>query len=147
MKKYFVFLSLATLVLGFSGSVSAQKDFLNDAQDQLNHAGGAEGANLDPIDPRLVVAKAIKLALTFIATILFVLNIYAGYQWMTARGNDEQVGKAKATIWNSTIGLIIILGAYGITIAVTNLAMGRNLSSGANQGSSLDKALENGDWW
>ena len=47
--------------------------------------------------------------------IIFVLLIiYAGYQWMTAQGEEEPVKKAKATITNSVIGLIVILGAYAI---------------------------------
>jgi len=34
---------------------------------------------------------------------------------MTAGGNTTQVEKAKAWITNSVIGLVIILGAYGIS--------------------------------
>jgi hypothetical protein len=44
-----------------------------------------------------------------------VITIIAGYQWMTAGGNEEQVAKAKKNISNAVIGLIIILAAYAIT--------------------------------
>ena len=61
---------------------------------------------------------------------------------MTAGGNDEQIADSKRMIFNATIGLIIILAAYGITILITNLALGRNLGSGASGGSSLENAIE-----
>lgn len=40
--------------------------------------------------------------------------IYAGYNWMTARGEEEKVEKAKDTLRRSIIGLVIIVGAYAI---------------------------------
>ena len=41
--------------------------------------------------------------------------IYAGQLWMTARGNEEQITKAKAIIRGSIIGIIVIFSAYAIT--------------------------------
>jgi cytochrome bd-type quinol oxidase subunit 2 len=50
----------------------------------------------------------INSLLTFIA-ILFLLGlIYAGYLWMTAKGNQEQIDKAKKITREIVIGLIII---------------------------------------
>lgn len=139
--KLFAFFFVLTLL--FVSDVSAQNyGPIQGAWEQMSHTAGGAGFSGTPMDPRLIVANAIKIALTLVATILFALNVYAGYQWMTAGGNDEKVGDAKKTIRNSTIGLIVILAAYGITIAVTNLASGRNLSSGASKGDTLDKALE-----
>ena len=42
------------------------------------------------------------------------LMIYAGYLWITARGDEAQVEKAKEYIKNAVIGLIIISLAYAI---------------------------------
>jgi len=85
----------------------------------------ASGANLGPpTDPRLVVISIIRVILSLIGTLILALNIYGGFLWMTAAGNDEQITKAKTTIRNATIGLVIILSAYSITIAATNLARG-----------------------
>ena len=41
--------------------------------------------------------------------------IMAGYEWMTARGNEEQVGKSISIITQAAIGLIIVAAAYLIT--------------------------------
>ena len=136
------------VVLISAQNVHAQS-WLNNSWNQLQHAGGSTGAGYsEPIDPRLIVANIVKLVLTFVATILFVLIAYSGYKWMTAQGNDEKVGEAKKTIYNSTIGLVVILASYAITIAVTNLALGRDIGTGSSQGgATLDNAIRNGNWW
>ena len=43
--------------------------------------------------------------------LFMIFIIYAGYLWMTARGNDEQVDRAKKMITQGVIGLAIIIGA------------------------------------
>lgn len=62
-----------------------------------------------------IIARVIFIALSILAVIFIVITIIAGYQWMTAGGNEEQVAKAKKNISNAVIGLIIILAAYAIT--------------------------------
>jgi hypothetical protein len=44
-----------------------------------------------------------------------MLLIYAGFLWMTARGKEEQVDKAKRITREVVIGLIIIVLARIIT--------------------------------
>ena len=56
-----------------------------------------------------IVARLIRLFLSFIGIILVLIIIYAGLMWMTSGGDDEKVAKAKKTIINAIIGLIIIL--------------------------------------
>lgn len=52
--------------------------------------------------------------LGFLGLIFIVLMILAGFKWMTANGNDEEVKKAKATIKQSLIGLVIAISGYTI---------------------------------
>ena len=40
--------------------------------------------------------------------------IYAGYNWMTAAGDETKLTQAKNTIRRSIIGVVIIVGAYAI---------------------------------
>jgi len=61
------------------------------------------------------VGKVIAGALSFVGVIFLALMVYAGYLWMTARGEDEQINKAQKIITSSIIGLIITVGAYSIT--------------------------------
>ena len=61
------------------------------------------------------VAKIISAVLMLVGVIFLLLMIYGGYKWMMARGNQEEVTKAKNIIIASIIGLIIVLAAYAIT--------------------------------
>lgn len=65
-----------------------------------------------------VVGTGIRTALTLVGLIFLVLMVYAGYLWMTARGEESQIDKAKDIISAALIGLVVVLGAYAITTLV-----------------------------
>ncbi len=80
------------------------------------NTGGSTGAGLsEQGNLGFLVGRIIKGFLGLLGTVFVVLTIYAGYLWMTASGNEEQITKAKKMITNAVIGLIIILLAYAIT--------------------------------
>lgn len=109
---------------------------------QLNAAAGSQGAGVgNYTDPRKTISLIVKILLTLVGTIFFALTVYAGYLWMTAGGNEEQVEKAKTTLRNSVLGLIIVIAAYGITLAATNLASGRGVGTNAGAGYSLEGGI------
>ncbi|MEW5908047.1 MAG: TrbC/VirB2 family protein [Patescibacteria group bacterium] len=53
--------------------------------------------------------------------IMVIFIIYAGLLFVTARGNEEDLKKAKRTFFWALIGSAIILGAKLIAIAIRNL--------------------------
>ena len=61
-----------------------------------------------------VVAKIIQMALALLAIIFLTLMVTAGFKWMTAGGNEEEIKKAQGTIKSALIGLIIVLLAWAI---------------------------------
>src|SRR3989338_7240749 len=62
-----------------------------------------------------LVGDIVGTALSFVSVIFFILMIYGGFLWMTARGNSDQEGKARDTIFGAVIGIIIVLAAYALT--------------------------------
>jgi hypothetical protein len=62
-----------------------------------------------------ITGNVIGTILSLISVIFFVLMLYGGFLWMTARGNETQETKAKDTIIAAVIGIIIVLGSYAIT--------------------------------
>lgn len=66
------------------------------------------------IDFPTLIGRLIRIALSFIGIILVLLIIYSGLLWMTSGGDEEKITKAKKTIINAVIGLIIILSANTI---------------------------------
>jgi hypothetical protein len=47
--------------------------------------------------------------------------IYSGIMWMTARGNESKVEKAKDNLLDLTIGLLFILGSYALTAFILRI--------------------------
>lgn len=88
----------------------------------------------------------IKSVLGFLGLLAFLIVIYAAYLWMTAAGNDDQVGKAKKYLRNSVIGLIIIGAAFSITsFLVTSIAQPPcEDCTAATAGSGWDSFT---NWW
>lgn len=72
-----------------------------------------------------IIKTIIQVALSFLGVIFLILVIYGGFLWMTASGNEEQVGKAKKILKSAIIGLVIVMMSYAISWFVTN-ALGEN---------------------
>ncbi len=121
-----------TLLISHALPVRAQTDASAEIGKQLQAAAGQNGAAMGtPVDPRVTIVLIIRVLLSFTTLVLIGLNVYAGFMWMTAGGNEEQVTGAKTTIRNATIGLIIVLSAYSLTIFAANLARGYSTGGGA----------------
>jgi hypothetical protein len=62
-----------------------------------------------------IVLNVIELAivLTTYLTVFFIL--FGGFLYMTGGSNPPQLEKARKTIFNAAIGLVICMGAIGIT--------------------------------
>lgn len=81
--------------------------------DQVGEKFGETGG--DPTDVRDIIVELIKIFLTFLGIIFVILILVAGFKWMTAAGNEDQIKEAKEQLSRAIVGLIIILSAYAIT--------------------------------
>jgi hypothetical protein len=104
------------LSLLFAPKVKAQgiKNALGNLK-QTGQAAGTGNADLPSI-----VSTVVSTALSLIGIVLLVLILYGGFMWMTSRGNEEQIGKARKIITSAIIGLAIVLSSYAITVFVIN---------------------------
>ncbi len=71
-------------------------------------------------DIRTTISKVIKTTMSLLGIIAVVIVLIGGFKWMTAGGNDEQVGEAKKWIFSGIIGLAIILSAYALASFIIN---------------------------
>lgn len=76
--------------------------------------GGVYGDTASEKTLQQMVVSVINGILGLLGIIFLVLVLYAGFLWMTAAGNEDQVGKAKNILTTSIIGIIIIVAAYAI---------------------------------
>lgn len=83
----------------------------------LKEAGETAGASENDIT--IIAGTTIRVALTLVGIIFMILMVYAGYLWMTARGEEEQVKTAQKIITAAIVGMVIVLSAYAITLLVT----------------------------
>ena len=60
------------------------------------------------------MAAAVNGVLGILGIIFFAYVFHAGYLWMTAAGNEDQVKKAKDEITNAAVGLLVVVAAYAI---------------------------------
>lgn len=102
-------------LIAFGAAWPAQADqSLLDSQIGLNNAGQVYGNATAP-DIRYTIARIINVVLQLLGVIFVILTILAGFQYMTAGGNEEKTKKAVGLLTNAVIGLLIILMAWTIT--------------------------------
>jgi hypothetical protein len=116
------------------------------ADSMTQHFMKSSGYNTSS-DVGSTVAIVIKTFLSLLSIIFIVLIIYAGFNWMTAAGDEKKVTDAKSTIQRAVIGVIVILAAYVITFFVFSSLP---FNSPTNSGGTGEPAIESnggGSWW
>ncbi len=83
-----------------------------------------------PTNLIVIIANLIRIFLGLLGMIAVLLMLYAGYLWMTAAGNPEQVQKAQRIIKQTTVGIIIILSAFAIVTFVLGIFGGGTTTPG-----------------
>jgi uncharacterized membrane protein YraQ (UPF0718 family) len=76
-----------------------------------------------------LIRTALNLLFSVIGAIFIALTILAGFRWMIAEGNQEQVTKAKHSIKSSLIGIVVVLLAYAITYFVFSVFIPKSLNT------------------
>ncbi|MFA5211601.1 MAG: pilin [Patescibacteria group bacterium] len=72
------------------------------------------GIALGTQDLRTTITNIINVLLSLLGIVAVVVILIGGFKWMTAGGNDDQVGEAKKFIFSGIIGLAIILSSWAI---------------------------------
>lgn len=68
-----------------------------------------------------VVGGIVGMLLSMLGVVFLALLVYAGFQWMSAAGDEKKVGASIGIISRALIGLTIVIAAYAITVYVTNI--------------------------
>ncbi len=126
-KKYGIVGIIIAFTLCMLGTVAFAT---NDPSYGLNDTAKAAKLNTESSVPT-IAGNVIGTLLSMISVLFFVLVLYGGILWMTARGSSETTEKALNTIIAATIGIIIIMGAYALTNFVFKL--GGNVGSSGSQ--------------
>lgn len=116
---------------------------IDSAPQFLNNATNPTGLSKDNIETS--IGRFIQVSLLLVGTIFLGLMIYGGFTWMTARGSEEKITKAKETIVAAAIGIAVILGAYAATNFITNTLINPTSVGGVQEqcGNNLNSCIRN----
>ena len=113
-------LAVVPNVIADDGIIGKIKNASNDNSASMdNVAGQVYGSNKD-IKINNIITTVINTILGLLGVIFLILTLYAGFTWMTAMGNDEQVGKSKKILTAAIIGMVIVVTSYAISNFVLN---------------------------
>lgn len=137
MKKKYLLTSLIILLFSVILSVNPahSQSLISSSTSEMNKltTEAARAGSLSSVAVGSIVARGIQVVLGLLAIVFLGLTVMAGFQWMTAGGNEEQIKKATNTLKAAIIGLIIVLAAYTITYFIFNVLP---FSSGGGTGTN-----------
>lgn len=94
----------------------------------VDEAAKKAGFNIDAEDSETFFIEALgKVIFTFVSLlgILFViLIIYGAYIWMYARGNENEVERARHIIRDAIVGIIVLAGSYSVWLLIQKFLFG-----------------------
>ena len=100
------------LVFAQSGTINENSK--SNPMNMLDKVAGPSFSETNGDSLPQILGIVINAALSLLGIIFIVLMILAGYNWMTASGNEQKVDEAKSTLKRAIIGLIIVLGSWAI---------------------------------
>ena len=119
---------LSSLLVGIAGvSLDTHYAFSAGVKDELTrnlNTSGSEGGFNSGTKLSAVVGAVIKTFLGLLGVVFIIMIIYAGFNWIQAQGEDSKITEARKMIIHSTIGLIVIMAAYSITLFVLKAVQG-----------------------
>lgn len=117
LTKYFLVFILISGVLGAipTLAVGLSDGFSTESSGALNTFANKSGYADPTRTPEDYIGMLLTGLFSILGVIAIALLIYSGFVWMTARGNESKVAKAKENIIDVIIGLIFIIGSYALT--------------------------------
>lgn len=117
----------------YAFATGLKTDDLKKQDDAIAGAAGLAGnSNLAN-----VISILISVILGFLGIVFLVLTIMAGFKWMMSQGNEDEIKKAKGSLKNSIIGLVIVLAAYAITYSIFRYLPFSSNATGGGGGTGL----------
>lgn len=77
--------------------------------------------DLPDTEVETILKDVLNWAVGIVALICAIVIVIAGILWITAGGDDTQLGKARKMLISGIVGLLIALSAYALVYVVTSL--------------------------
>lgn len=146
MKKFIIIGGILGALLFLGSDIVWAADLENNINVSLFTAAGQSGyAGSDELTFVRVVGTAIQTLLGLLGIVFMIMIIYAGFNWMIARGDAGKVDKSLTTIQNAVIGLAIVILAFAITNFVEATLIQVNITPEEEKtiGNEVNKSINN----
>lgn len=108
------------LSLSFNFAMAADEDqktgigAIGDITNQILEKSGTGQELTKGADIQIVafIGVFLRSFLAFLGVVFLLLTIYAGFLWMSASGNEEQVKKAQGILKKAVVGMAIIFATW-----------------------------------
>ena len=122
--KIIIFSCFLLFILGAVFFVGGNLAWAQDADVGINYAANVGLPGAGDKDVRVFMVEIIRYFIGFLGIIAVIMVMYAGFLWMTSNGEPDKITRAKRTLINSIIGLIIIISAFAIVTFIINFMDG-----------------------
>ncbi|HNX11264.1 MAG TPA: hypothetical protein PKI61_03930 [bacterium] len=129
MKKIIIATIFSLSLVAFVGLVQAADlnsafsgDYLNNTAQGARYVDASGGSR--SIED--IVSIAITTVLSLLGIIFLGMIVYSGFLRFTAGGNEQKLKKSSEILWESVIGLLIVIGAYAISFFVMSVFVNNN---------------------
>lgn len=120
-KLFFTGVALAYVFIPtVTGAINLGVDRAKNAAVQAGYSGATNETTLAEN-----IGAAVRVVLSLTGIIFTGLMVYAGFLWMTAKGDESKVEKAQEIIKAAIIGWVVTIGAYSITDFVVPAILSR----------------------
>lgn len=103
----------------FLADACTKQTLLPDLWRGLRTGGNCEVEINSIYDVRNLIANGIEIALTIAVFVAVGFIIYGGFRYIISSGDPSGVKKAKETIVNAIIGLVLAMLSFGIVRFIT----------------------------
>lgn len=114
-KKIQLIILLTIIIFGLAQANVSSAGVFDQIIGGFSKTGGEAGYTLVDGRPKHEFTQAWAIyanGLAIMMAVFFtILSIFAGYLWMTAQGNEEQVARAKKVLIGAVIGLSLVLAS------------------------------------
>lgn len=76
---------------------------------------GGQPPVVRPSTAAVLIGGILQFAFGFLAIVFIIMVLYAGFEWMTSKGDVEKIEKHKTALIHATLGLLIALLSFSFT--------------------------------
>ena len=82
---------------------------------------GTDGRVVDVTTVNNLITNIARFLIGIAMTVAVIFIVWGGIMWITARGDETKVKKAKAVVWQGILGALVILAVGVILSSLSNL--------------------------